>query len=76
MPEHVDSQPPQGEEDSREVTLRGEKGLAYWAKQQASLEKLRSEILYPYFSTVEELRVTTLRAVDVGEIVKESFADR
>jgi hypothetical protein len=50
------------------------KGVAYWSKQSAALEKLRSEVLYPYFNMVEELRVTTQRAIDVNEIVERSFS--
>ncbi|CUF97334.1 Hypothetical protein, putative [Bodo saltans] len=67
------SEMPLPQEEERDA-VDARKGVAYWSKQLAAIEKLRSEILYPYFSVVEELRVTTQRAVDINEIVKRSFS--
>lgn len=64
----------QSERTPAEDATATKKGLAYWSKQLAALEKLRSEVLYPYFNTVEELRITSQRAVDVNEVVRRSLS--
>lgn len=49
------------------------KSAAYWTSRQHALNLLRREVLFPYFTLVEELRITTQRAVDADEIVRHSF---